>query len=710
MKPRTRSIASWFTDKSKSQPKCRSSTSLTVEQLEGREMLSASPIAFKPDSRLYDSNAVNGTLFFSTSGGELWKTNGSVTGTVLVKDLDPTGSTKEAPFGMTDFDGQLYFLFDDLSNHREALWKSDGTDAGTILLKDIGPVFDPLDGGFGRVESVSEIANGNLLLFTRWQDVDGDHWQLWKTDGTTTGTSLAKDFGPEVYLAGFTNLNGAILFYSNPNRSPTQTLLWRTDGTGEGTFVLQQLPGTPADGFWKVNGTLFFETDDLQYPFDSNRELWITDGTSVGTLLVKTFGPRDELRSFFDLDGAFYFLRTTEPLFNTNDAIPSELWKSDGTADGTVLIKAFAGKLNSPTHFHGEVFFMEDQTLHANGAYLNETTLYETDGTSDGTVDVKHFVSKFSFGIPDDYLTADNNILFIVASDGADSGLWSSNGTDDGTIFLKQGSPVYYNPSPLTWASISVPPFEDFEFVGGTIYFKVNGQMDQLWQTDGTKDGTKIVAQFNWSSGYEDEEVHPVFANGNLFFLHFTFQDDRYLWPEVWTLVPDNAPPPDPIDLYVLDPKPVVDPGYLFPRSWLNSEEGGIVQNLHASSGSARLTATHALDLSTSFSASPLSNHIDISDNRSDLTSVQTSLILTNKPSLSGEAKVNGEPAQANLDQKAESRGTSRVDAQSEKIINPLTIQTGGGLVYDDEPTSADLDAFFTLETPGREAQFARDD
>jgi ELWxxDGT repeat protein len=130
MKPWTRSLTSWFSGNSKSQLKRHSSMSLTVEYLERREMLSASPVAFKANSKFYDSQVVNGTLYFSTSGGELWKTDGTAVGTVLVKDLDPTGSTTAGPIGMSSFDGQLYFVFDDPSDDLSALWKSDGTDAG----------------------------------------------------------------------------------------------------------------------------------------------------------------------------------------------------------------------------------------------------------------------------------------------------------------------------------------------------------------------------------------------------------------------------------------------------------------------------------------------------------------------------------------------------------------------------------------------------
>jgi len=54
---------------------------------------------------------------------------------VMVKDIYP-GITSSSPNYLTEVNGELYFVANDGKNGAE-LWKSDGTAAGTVMLKDI---------------------------------------------------------------------------------------------------------------------------------------------------------------------------------------------------------------------------------------------------------------------------------------------------------------------------------------------------------------------------------------------------------------------------------------------------------------------------------------------------------------------------------------------------------------------------------------------
>ena len=131
-------------------------------------------------------------FFFNYDKGpheeELWTSDGTSSGTLLVKDFFPA-SSGAGPFDLTNFDGTLFFSADD-GAHGDELWKSDGTAAGTVMVKDIDP------GSTGSFPSDLTNVNGTLY-FAANDGADGQ--ELWKSDGTAAGTVMVKDIGPGLY-------------------------------------------------------------------------------------------------------------------------------------------------------------------------------------------------------------------------------------------------------------------------------------------------------------------------------------------------------------------------------------------------------------------------------------------------------------------------------------------------------------------------------
>jgi ELWxxDGT repeat protein len=139
---------------------------------------------------------VGDRLFFAAEDGErgreLWTSDGSRAGTVLVKNINAptdTGSfgypAGSRPYFLSDVEGRLFFTADD-GTHGEELWTSDGSRAGTVLLKDIHPCSDEYYPSAHELTAV-----GERLFFTADDGVHG--WELWTSDGSRAGTVLVKD-------------------------------------------------------------------------------------------------------------------------------------------------------------------------------------------------------------------------------------------------------------------------------------------------------------------------------------------------------------------------------------------------------------------------------------------------------------------------------------------------------------------------------------
>jgi len=308
--------------------------------------ITTGPAASKLPGIFQDTSAtVNNLYLFSVTSvsgttADIWRTDGTPSGTIPLLSNIATGSLGSYySTSFYTFNKRAYFLVNDNVHPNIGLWSSDGTDATAIhttFLKDLGAK------GSSNLNVLSTIAFPDKFVFIYPTDNTYATYSMWQCDGTITGTNTFKTFpaNPDQEVVG-----GVLIISGAPQIYPA--------------FSYDISKGTVGNSLY--NGKFFFSAYD---PVSGN-ELWISNGTASGTNMVKDInaGTGDGIPSSFA--GFGLALYTKEGFFfpATDGAHGIELWKSDGTAAGTAMVKDInpgADSSNPALNFYlvnGKIFF-----------------------------------------------------------------------------------------------------------------------------------------------------------------------------------------------------------------------------------------------------------------------------------------------------------------------------------------------------------------
>lgn len=299
-----------------------------------------------------------------------------------------------------------------------------------------------------------------LLLNIQWLLAQCSYIASFQTD-LYGGPSKTINAGSKLFFSAYDTIHGREI--------------WCTDGSAAGTFMVKDInPGIVSginyDYFeltsYDLDGVIYFRGDDGI----TGSELWRSDGTAAGTYLVKDISPGGFGSSagyFTSIDSILYFTANTG----------TSLWRSDGTAAGTYSLHSFSIVTNLAV-YNGKLYFSADNSN-------SGQELWKSDGTPGGTFLLKDINGVFGASLPCNFHAVSNALYFMaVTADGWE--LWKTTGTQASTVMVKDINPGGGNGVMSTYSDVKTAS------IGNIIYFRADDGVNgfQLWKSDGTNSGT----------------------------------------------------------------------------------------------------------------------------------------------------------------------------------------------------------------------------
>ncbi len=192
----------------------------------------------------------------------------------------------------------------------------------------------------------------------------------------------------------------------------TNTELWTTDGTTEGTRRLATTLSAKKLDMWatdsKVFATFWCEYNENEY----KRNIWVYDFDTQTEFTLLDVNETTLVNALGATNKKFFFQVEDE-----NREV--QLWQSDGTREGTQLTD-LKRLLNLPFIFENGALSSRTYAICNNRLYFQVAyypVLFESDGTPEGTREIQHFWNRNIPSMEFVEMANSNGVLFYTAVD-----------------------------------------------------------------------------------------------------------------------------------------------------------------------------------------------------------------------------------------------------------------------------------------------------
>lgn len=400
-------------------------------------------------SNVSDATIVGTKLFFEATDGtsrQLYVSDGTVSGTKLVKVINNYGDANIS--NTISFGGKLFFAATNGYSGVE-LWRSDGTSSGTVMVSDIVS-------GSGSSNPHDFVIYNNLLWFIGGSSSN----KLYSTNGFsvnsyTTGYTNMSDLtvsDTRLVMSGYKSSSGTEFIVFNPSTNYTSLIdiysgsssssptnitavdggyvmvsargssggrepYWVQPSTGYFGKILdvgEGSNGSNPDNFILFNGMIYFTADNDTSSVPSvGVELFKSNATTDGTVLVN-----DIARNALSANPTGIVQVGDYLFFQANDNLNgAELWKTDGSWSGTQNVADLNTVAGAGSNPFGLFAIANRLIFTADSGTAAGNQVYISDGNSAGTTQL------LSVSANSQAIMVDGNRVWILADNG-------SNGTE----------------------------------------------------------------------------------------------------------------------------------------------------------------------------------------------------------------------------------------------------------------------------------------